>query len=352
MLRVREVARPVAGLREGLPPVAAAQPPPFGPPRSARCTRCRPRRRCDGSHGFARSGRGRRRHPRLPPPGGPRTARRDAPSPPATPLRPWPAPPPMRRPARAGRSPCCRRHGWPACPSAGRSQPFRQRAAPTRPPPALGVPRIPARGAERWQPHILREALRRLSRADRPVARQRDDLPAHEALCQAMNPGIPVKVFRLSGGVSDIGEAQSADGKRYRSLPMAYAFETTKDGRRLPSRHRPGGRAPRLLLRDFTLRPGDSVVLDGKVRTFMGGSRFPYSPRDFRDFARRISARASAARSTSASASPASRRRRARCGARCCCARPACTTTTSPAMPMSASCCAVRSIRSVAAPCG
>ena len=36
--------------------------------------------------------------------------------------------------------------------------------------------------------------------------------------------------------------------------------------------------------RTFTLRPGDSVVLDGKVRTFMGGSRFPYSPRDFRDF--------------------------------------------------------------------
>ena len=38
------------------------------------------------------------------------------------------------------------------------------------------------------------------------------------------------------------------------------------------------------LLRDFTLRPGDSVVLDGKVRTFVGGSRWPYSTRDFRDF--------------------------------------------------------------------
>lgn len=110
------------------------------------------------------------------------------------------------------------------------------------------------------------------------------DLPAHEALCQAMNPGIPVKVFRLAGGVSDIGDAQSADGKRYRALPMAYAFETTRDAAACRPAIVQAGERRVSLLRDFTLRPGDSVVLDGKVRTFMGGSRFPYSPRDFRDF--------------------------------------------------------------------
>lgn len=110
------------------------------------------------------------------------------------------------------------------------------------------------------------------------------DIPAHEALCQAMNPGIPVKVFRMAAGVADIGDAQSADGKRYRALPMAYAFESTRDAAACRPAIAQVGERRVSLLRDFTLRPGDSVVLDGKVRTFMGGSRFPYSPRDFRDF--------------------------------------------------------------------
>jgi len=119
-----------------------------------------------------------------------------------------------------------------------------------------------------------------------PIGRLRGtaDLQAHEALCKAMNPGIPVKVFRLAGGVSDIGEARSADGQRYRALPMAYAFETTRDVAACRPAIVQAGERRVSLLRDFTLRPGDSVVLDGKVRTFMGGSSFPYSPRDFRDF--------------------------------------------------------------------
>lgn len=114
--------------------------------------------------------------------------------------------------------------------------------------------------------------------------RRTADLPAHEALCQAMNPGIPVKVFRMAAGAADIGEAQSADGKRYRALPMAYAFETTRNAAACRPAIAQVGERRVSLLRDFTLRPGDSVVLDGKVRTFMGGSQFPYSPRDFRDF--------------------------------------------------------------------
>jgi hypothetical protein len=110
------------------------------------------------------------------------------------------------------------------------------------------------------------------------------DLKAHEALCQANNPGIPVKVFRLAAGVADIGEAQSGDGQRYRALPMAYSHETTRDAAACRPAIVQAGERRVSLLRDFTLRPGDSVVLDGKVRTFVGGSRWPYSPRDFRDF--------------------------------------------------------------------
>lgn len=110
------------------------------------------------------------------------------------------------------------------------------------------------------------------------------DLKAHEALCKANNPGIPVKVFRLASGLADIGEAQSADGQRYRALPMAYSHETTRDAAACRPAIVQAGERRVSLLRDFTLRPGDSVVLDGKVRTFVGGSGWPYSPRDFRDF--------------------------------------------------------------------
>lgn len=114
--------------------------------------------------------------------------------------------------------------------------------------------------------------------------RTASDMKAHEALCQAMNPGIPVKVFRVSAGASDIGNAQAADGKRYGALPMAYSHESTRDAAACRPAIVQAGERRVSLLRDFTLRPGDSVVLDGKVRTFAGGSRWPYSARDFRDF--------------------------------------------------------------------
>jgi hypothetical protein len=110
------------------------------------------------------------------------------------------------------------------------------------------------------------------------------DLKAHDVLCQAMNPGVPVKVFRVAAGASTIDDARSADGKqRYSTLPMAYAHEKSADPACRPAIVQAGERRISLL-RDFTLRPGDSVVLDGKVRTFAGGSRWPYSTADFRDF--------------------------------------------------------------------
>ncbi|WNJ92951.1 DUF2865 domain-containing protein [Bosea sp. 685] len=113
--------------------------------------------------------------------------------------------------------------------------------------------------------------------------RSQSDMKAHEALCQAMNPGIPVKVFRVAAGAATIDEAQAADGKRYSALPVAHGHETSADPACRPAIVQAGERRVSLL-RDFTLRPGDSVVLDGKVRTFTGGSRWPYSTSDFRDF--------------------------------------------------------------------
>jgi hypothetical protein len=113
--------------------------------------------------------------------------------------------------------------------------------------------------------------------------RSAGDLKAHEALCTAMNPGVPVKVFRLAAGATGIAEAVAADGKRYDALPMAFSHEKASDPACRPAIVQAGERRISLL-RDITLRPGDSVVLDGKVSTFAGSTSWPYSRRDFRDF--------------------------------------------------------------------
>ena len=113
--------------------------------------------------------------------------------------------------------------------------------------------------------------------------RSSSDLKAHQALCEAMNPGLPVKVFTIAAGAASIDKAVAADGQRYGALPTAYRHETTANPAcRLPIAK--AGEHRVSLLRDITLRPGDSIVLDGKVTTFMGGSSWPYSHRDFRDF--------------------------------------------------------------------
>lgn len=112
--------------------------------------------------------------------------------------------------------------------------------------------------------------------------RSQSDLKAHEALCQAANPGVPVKVFKVAAGAAAIDDAVASDGKTYRSLPMAYAYERGADPACLPAIASAESRRASLL-RDFTLRPGDSIVLDGRVRTFSGG-KWPYSAADFRDF--------------------------------------------------------------------
>lgn len=113
--------------------------------------------------------------------------------------------------------------------------------------------------------------------------KSQSDLKAHEALCRAANPGLPVKVFKVAAGAETIDDALSADGKSYRSLPVAYGYERSSDPACRPDIANAGERRVSLL-RDFTLRPGDSVVLDGRVRTFAGSAKWPYSAADFRDF--------------------------------------------------------------------
>jgi hypothetical protein len=109
------------------------------------------------------------------------------------------------------------------------------------------------------------------------------DLTAHEALCRASNPGLPVKAFRVAAGAATIGEATSSDGKTYASLPMAYAYEKSGDPSCRPAIAQVNERRVSLL-RDFTLRAGDTVVINGRAKVFNGSSQWPYRTSDFRDF--------------------------------------------------------------------
>ena len=116
-----------------------------------------------------------------------------------------------------------------------------------------------------------------------PLGNIRDmlDLPGHEALCKATFPGVPTKVFRVAPGADTIDNAISSDGRTYRSLPMAHAYQTSID----PACARPRtGTQTVSLLKDFTLRAGDTVMVNGRPRVFGGSSSYPYTASNFRDF--------------------------------------------------------------------
>jgi hypothetical protein len=109
------------------------------------------------------------------------------------------------------------------------------------------------------------------------------DVKAHEALCRAMNPGVPVKVFRVAAGATSIDNAVGPDGKSYASLPMAFAHEKSADPACRPGIVQADERRVSIL-KDFTLRPGDAVVVNGSARIFSGSGSYPFRTSDFRDF--------------------------------------------------------------------
>lgn len=116
-----------------------------------------------------------------------------------------------------------------------------------------------------------------------PLAPIRDsgDLRGHEALCTAMFPNVPTRVFRVAAGAQTIDDAVGPDGTTYRQLPMAYAYQTSID----PACARPRTGAQTVsIMKDFTLRAGDTVVVNGRPRVFNGSTSYPFTAANFRDF--------------------------------------------------------------------
>lgn len=105
---------------------------------------------------------------------------------------------------------------------------------------------------------------------------------AHENACKATCPDAPVKLFTLAPGKSDIEDATSGS-MSYRNLPMAFAHQRETD--KACRCHAGIAHSLRLsLLEDKTLREGDSIVLDGKVKVFEGSKNWPFLEKDFTEF--------------------------------------------------------------------
>lgn len=116
-----------------------------------------------------------------------------------------------------------------------------------------------------------------------PLAPIRDsgDLRGHEALCTAMFPNVPTRVFSVAAGAQTIDDAVGPDGKTYRQLPMAYAYQTSIDP--VCARPRTGVQTVSIM-KDFTLRAGDTVAVNGRPRVFNGSTSYPFTAANFRDF--------------------------------------------------------------------
>jgi len=99
------------------------------------------------------------------------------------------------------------------------------------------------------------------------------------AACHAMCPGASVRLYTARNG--SIENARAEGGQLYTATATAFRYrERLEPGCSCQARITQG-LAHLSLTQDHTLRSGDVVMMDGAVRVFRDGGRFPYQPRDF-----------------------------------------------------------------------
>ena len=101
-----------------------------------------------------------------------------------------------------------------------------------------------------------------------------------EAICAGLCPGAPSQLYIQPAGSEKIEDAWSTrDRKLYSALPVAFRH-TTKTDRTCSCQPRVA-QANISLLKDFTLRRGDSVATPIGIKVFRGAQHWPYKRNDF-----------------------------------------------------------------------
>ena len=108
------------------------------------------------------------------------------------------------------------------------------------------------------------------------------DWATHAGLCQSACPAADVRLYSLAPGAMDMAQARSRDGQTYSALATAFAYRKGLDQ---SCSCQTGRQASYMsLLRDVTLRAGDTVIVGAKAKVFRGASQWPYRATDFADF--------------------------------------------------------------------
>jgi hypothetical protein len=110
-----------------------------------------------------------------------------------------------------------------------------------------------------------------------PVA-SHSDIADQEESCSALCPDAPTALYVEPSGSDKIEDAVSPSGAPYTALPVALRYRTTADN--TCACHRTLAKAYPLL-RDRTLRKGDSVMTANGFMVFQGSRHLPYASEDF-----------------------------------------------------------------------
>jgi hypothetical protein len=110
-----------------------------------------------------------------------------------------------------------------------------------------------------------------------PVANH-SDIANHEESCSALCPDAPTALYVEPSGSDKIEDAVSPSGAPYTALPVALRYRTIADN--TCACHRTMAKAYPLL-RDRTLRKGDSVMTANGFMVFQGSPHLPYASEDF-----------------------------------------------------------------------
>jgi hypothetical protein len=105
-----------------------------------------------------------------------------------------------------------------------------------------------------------------------------NDIASNQESCSALCPDAPTALYVEPAGSDKIEDAVSTTGAPYTALPVALRYRTVEDN--TCACHRTiAQKYP--LLRDRTLRKGDTVMTANGFVVFQGARQLPYARSDF-----------------------------------------------------------------------